>query len=90
LISDRLADWTQPPPPRAWYTAASNLVDGLDEEHRIQFLDAATNFATNPPPSEADAFNASMSSPLGRDAYQRRKRLQASGNVPGSQAGEVD
>jgi hypothetical protein len=49
----------------SYLIAASNLTDDLDDEHRTQFLDAAMNFAASPPPSQADAFNASMSNPLG-------------------------
>jgi hypothetical protein len=49
----------------SYLIAASNLVDGLAEEHRHKFFSAAIESATNPPPSHADAFNASMSNPLG-------------------------
>lgn len=65
LMSNAESLWEPASNRDSYLIAASNLVNGLDEEKRIQFLNAATNFVTNPPPSEADAFNASMSSPLG-------------------------
>ncbi|MGB3485949.1 MAG: hypothetical protein WBB07_27475 [Mycobacterium sp.] len=45
--------------------AASNLVDDLDEDIRRGYFERAMGFASDPPPSNADAVNQSMSSPLG-------------------------
>lgn len=44
--------------------ATSNLIDDLDERRRRRLFDAALNFATAPPLSQADAMNASMRNPL--------------------------
>jgi hypothetical protein len=65
LISNAESLWEPASNRDSYLIAASNLVDDLDEKIRCQFLNSAITFATNPPPSEADAFNASMSSPLG-------------------------
>jgi hypothetical protein len=65
LLANAASPWEPSSNRDSYLIAASNLTDDLDEEHRAQFLDAAMNFAANPPPSQADAFNASMSNPLG-------------------------
>lgn len=65
LLSNAASSWEPTSNRESYLIAASNLTDDLDEEHRRQFLDSAVNFATNPPPSHADALNASMSNPLG-------------------------
>jgi hypothetical protein len=65
LMSNARSPWEPSSNRDSYLLAAGNLVDGLDEERRSQFFDAAIDFAVNPPPSQADAFNASMSSPLG-------------------------
>lgn len=65
LLANAASPWEPSSNRDSYVIAASNLTGDLDEEHRRQFLDAAVDFATNPPHSQADAFNASMSSPLG-------------------------
>lgn len=65
LLSNAASLWEPASNRDSYLIAASNLTDDLDEEHRHQFLNRAIDFASNPPPSQADAFNASMSSPLG-------------------------
>ena len=65
LMSNAASPWEPSSNRDSYLIAASNLTDNLDEEHRRQFLDMAINFAADPPPSQADAFNASMSNPLG-------------------------
>jgi hypothetical protein len=65
LVSNAGLPWEPASNRDSYLIAASNLVDGLSEEHRRKFFVAAIDFAANPPPSHADAFNASMSNPLG-------------------------
>lgn len=65
LLSNAASPWEPSSNRDSYLIAASNLVSDLDEEHRRQFFDKAIDFATNPPPSEADALDGSMSSPLG-------------------------
>jgi hypothetical protein len=65
LLTNAASPWEPSSNRDSYLIAASNLTDDLDEEHRTQFLGVAMNFAASPPPSQADAFNASMSSPLG-------------------------
>lgn len=64
LLSNAASPWEPASNRDGYFIAASNLTDDLDEQHRHQFLNTAIDFAANPPPSQADAFNASMSSPL--------------------------
>ena len=65
LLANAASPWEPSTNRDSYLIAASNLTDDLDEAHRAQFLNAAMNFAASPPPSQADAFNASMSNPLG-------------------------
>jgi hypothetical protein len=65
LLANAASPWEPSSNRDSYLIAASNLVDELDEGLRSQFFSLAMNFAANPPPSQADAFNASMSSPLG-------------------------
>ena len=65
LLTNAASPWEPSSNRDSYFIAASNLTDDLDEEHRGRFLNVAMNFAASPPPSQADAFNASMSSPLG-------------------------
>jgi hypothetical protein len=65
LLTNAAEPWEPSSNRDSYLIAASNLVDELDEDRRGQFFEVAMNFAANPPPSQADAFNASMSSPLG-------------------------
>lgn len=65
LLSNAASPWEPSSNRDSYLIAASNLTDDLDEEHRRQFIDTAIDFAANPPQSHADAFTASMSSPLG-------------------------
>lgn len=65
LLTNAGSPWEPSSNRDSYLIAASNLTDDLDEEHRAQFLGVAMKFAASPPPSQADAFNASMSSPLG-------------------------
>lgn len=65
LIANASSPWEPSSNRDSYLIAASNLIDHLDEEHRAQFFDTAINYAASPPPSQADAFNASMSNPLG-------------------------
>jgi hypothetical protein len=65
LLTNAASPWEPSSNRDSYLIAASNLTDELDEEHRRQFLDLAISFAADPPPSQADAFNASMSSSLG-------------------------
>ncbi len=64
LISNARSPWEGSGDRNDFLLAASNLVNGLDEEHRRRFLDDAIDFAAYPPLSQVDVFNASMSSPL--------------------------
>jgi hypothetical protein len=64
LISNARSPWEPAANRDSYLIAASNLVHDFDDEHRRDFLRQAMDFATNPPRSEADAFNASFSSPL--------------------------
>ncbi|MGB8503296.1 hypothetical protein [Mycobacterium sp.] len=64
MMSNAASPWEPSSNRDSYLIAASNLTDDLDEEHRRQFIEAAINFAANSPPSQADAFNASMSNPL--------------------------
>ncbi|WP_212813725.1 MULTISPECIES: hypothetical protein [unclassified Mycolicibacterium] len=65
LMSNARSLWEPASNRDTYLIAASNMISDLDEEHRCQFLADAIEFATDPPRSEADAFNASFSSPLG-------------------------
>lgn len=64
-LTNAAASWEPSSNRDSYLLAASNLVDDLDEADRIRFFDSAMDFAANPPPSQADAFNASMNNPLG-------------------------
>jgi hypothetical protein len=50
---------------RTYLLAAANISEGLEDVDRRKFLADITDFIGNPPPSEADMLNASMTSPLG-------------------------
>src|SRR5258708_1343376 len=65
LLANASSPWEPYSNRDSYLIAASNLADDLDEEHRAQFFGGALNFAASPPQSQADAFNASMSNPLG-------------------------
>lgn len=65
LISNARSPWEPATNRDSYLIAASNLVDDFDDDHRRNFLRDAIDFATNPPRSQADEFNASFSSPLG-------------------------
>ncbi|MDP7703357.1 hypothetical protein [Mycobacterium sp. TY815] len=65
LLTNAAAPWEPSSNRDSYLLAASNLVDDLHEVDRIRFFRSAIDFAASPPPSQADAFNASMSSPLG-------------------------
>lgn len=65
LLTNAASPWEPASNRDSYLIAASNLTDDLEEGRRRQFLDTAITFAANPPQSHADAFNASMSSPLG-------------------------
>jgi hypothetical protein len=65
LFTNAGAAWEPSSNRDSYLLAASNLVDDLNEGDRIRFFSSAMDFAASPPPSQADAFNASMSSPLG-------------------------
>jgi hypothetical protein len=65
LLANAASPWEPSSNRDSYLIAARNLRDDLVEEHRAEFFNAAMNFSTSPPPSQADAFNASMSSPLG-------------------------
>ena len=65
LMSNAASPWEPSSNRDSYLLAASNLADDLDEERRREFLLKAIDFATNPPLSQADVLNASMSSPLG-------------------------
>jgi hypothetical protein len=64
LLTNAAAAWGPSSNRDSYLLAASNLVNDLDEADRIRFFDSAIDFAASPPPSQADAFNASMSNPL--------------------------
>ena len=85
LLSNAASPWEPSSNRDSYLIAASNLTDDLDEEHRAQFFDVAKNFAVSPPPSQADAFNASMSNPLGAmrittEVTAGRQRLSLQGD----------
>jgi hypothetical protein len=65
LLSNAASPWEGSSNRDSYLVAASNLVDDLDEADRSRFFDAAMHFAAHPPLSNVDAFNASMSHPLG-------------------------
>lgn len=65
LLSNAASLWEPSSNRDDYLLAAANLADDLDDEVRRRFLAKALEFATDPPPSEADALNKSMSSPLG-------------------------
>jgi hypothetical protein len=65
LMSNAASPWEPSSNRDTYLIAANNLTGDLDEEHRRQFFDKAIDFAVNPPASQADALNGSMSSPLG-------------------------
>lgn len=65
LLTNAAAPWEPASNRDSYLIAASNLTEGLGEERRRQFFGAAMGFATSPPHSRADAYNASMSNPLG-------------------------
>ncbi|ODR05156.1 hypothetical protein BHQ21_15330 [Mycobacterium sherrisii] len=65
LLTNAAAAWEPSSNRDSYLLAASNLVHDLDEADRLRFFDSALDFAASPPPSQADAFNASMSNPLG-------------------------
>ncbi|SLI08449.1 Uncharacterised protein [Mycobacteroides abscessus subsp. bolletii] len=65
LLQNAASPWEPSSNRDSYLIAVSNLSDNLDEEHRVEFFNAAMGFATSPPPSQADAFNASMGNPLG-------------------------
>jgi hypothetical protein len=65
LMSNAASPWEGSHNRASYLLAAGNLAGSLDEEYRRRFFHAATTFAAHPPPSQADAFNASMSNPLG-------------------------
>jgi hypothetical protein len=65
LMSNAASPWEGSSNRDTYLVAASNLIEDLDEQHRRQFFDAALDFVANPPPSEVDAFHASMRNPLG-------------------------
>ncbi|ADK68969.2 hypothetical protein [Gordonia sp. KTR9] len=65
LLANASSPWEPSSNRDSYFIAASNLVDGLDQEHRAQFFSTTMNFVSSPPTSQADAFNASMSNPLG-------------------------
>lgn len=65
LLTNVESPWEPASNRDTYLLAAGNLVDDLDEVVRRQFFSKAMELATEPPPSQADAFNDSMSSPLG-------------------------
>lgn len=65
LLQNAAAPWEPSSNRDDYLLAASNLVDDLDEPRRRGYLSTAMNFALHPPLSHADAYNASMRSPLG-------------------------
>ncbi|ORA29340.1 hypothetical protein BST13_27335 [Mycobacterium aquaticum] len=50
---------------QTYLIATANLSEDLDDEHRRRFLADLVDFVENPPPSQPDMFNASMTDPLG-------------------------
>ncbi|WP_201359280.1 hypothetical protein [Mycobacterium paraintracellulare] len=50
---------------QTYFLAAANLSGGLDEEQRRKVLADIVDFIGNPPPSQPDMLNASMTNPLG-------------------------
>jgi hypothetical protein len=48
-----------------YFMAAANLSEGIAEERRQSFFADVVDFVKNPPPSQPDILNASMTSPLG-------------------------
>lgn len=65
LLSNATSPWEGSHNRDSYLLAAANLADALDEGHRRKFFEAAMAFADCPPASEVDAFNSSMSNPLG-------------------------
>jgi hypothetical protein len=50
---------------QTYFLAAANLSEDLDEHDRRRYLADVVDFVGNPPPSQPDILNASMTSPLG-------------------------
>lgn len=65
LLSNAASPWEGSSNRDSYLLAASNLVDKLDNKTRRKFFEAALDFASSPPVSNVDAFNASMRNPLG-------------------------
>ena len=50
---------------QTYFLAAANLSEDLDEHDRRRYLADVVDYVGNPPPSQPDILNASMTSPLG-------------------------
>ena len=65
LLTNAASPWEPSSNRDSYLIAASNLTKDVDEDVRLRFFNTATQFASDPPPSHADALNASMNNPLG-------------------------